>query len=456
MAVADRSGWAASVFRARMRRTALLERPSPGPRARHSGCRRRAGQAPVAPDARRRGQLGRLRRQPRDRGDPVSAGTRTGRGSWPRTPSCSPPPPRSPATGRGHARHRGARRGQLDEDGIWRGDLYLRGGGDPTFGSRRFARRSYGGGATRRGAGRPARGGRHRARDGRVYGDESRFDSLRGGPDSGYGTSIWVGPLSALSFNRGLANESGARSRQPAGLRGPQAGRRARGDAACACGCAARRSGTGRRRRARERRLAADGAADRADQQAVGQLLRRDAAEGPGAAGQRPGHHPRRRPAVAGYARRLGSRARLWTARGCRAATAPRRARSWSCSTAMLEPTQRVLRRVLRLARHRGPRRHAPRPDAQRAGARALPRQDGHALDVSALSGYCEARSGDTYAFSILMNAFSPASARRLQDRMVQAIAATSESLGAPSLRGRAGRRSEPRPARAPADRPRR
>ena len=30
--------------------------------------------------------------------------------------------------------------GELDEDGVWRGDLYLRGGGDPTFGSRRFTR----------------------------------------------------------------------------------------------------------------------------------------------------------------------------------------------------------------------------------------------------------------------------------------------------------------------------
>jgi serine-type D-Ala-D-Ala carboxypeptidase/endopeptidase (penicillin-binding protein 4) len=44
--------------------------------------------------------------------------------------------------------------------------------------------------------------------------------------------------------------------------------------------------------------------------------------------------------------------------------------------------------------------------------------------DVSALSGYCEARSGDVYAFSFLMNGVSPASARGLQDLMVQAIAA--------------------------------
>ncbi len=43
---------------------------------------------------------------------------------------------------------------------------------------------------------------------------------------------------------------------------------------------------------------------------------------------------------------------------------------------------------------------------------------------MSALSGYCQARSGDLYAFSFLMNGVSPTSARGLQDRMVQAIAA--------------------------------
>src|SRR4029453_14157382 len=37
--------------------------------------------------------------------------------------------------------------GQLEADGTWRGDLYLRGGGDPTFGSSRFVRRAYGAGA---------------------------------------------------------------------------------------------------------------------------------------------------------------------------------------------------------------------------------------------------------------------------------------------------------------------
>ena len=39
-------------------------------------------------------------------------------------------------------------RGQLDDERLWRGDLYLRGGGDPTFGTARFTARAYGGGAT--------------------------------------------------------------------------------------------------------------------------------------------------------------------------------------------------------------------------------------------------------------------------------------------------------------------
>jgi D-alanyl-D-alanine carboxypeptidase/D-alanyl-D-alanine-endopeptidase (penicillin-binding protein 4) len=43
--------------------------------------------------------------------------------------------------------------------------------------------------------------------------------------------------------------------------------------------------------------------------------------------------------------------------------------------------------------------------------------------NVSALSGYCRARSGDLYAFSILMNRVNPYGARKLQDRMAQAIA---------------------------------
>ena len=63
--------------------------------------------------------------------------------------------------------------------------------------------------------------------------------------------------------------------------------------------------------------------------------------------------------------------------------------------------------------------------DRMRRGAarRRCRGKTGTLSDVSALSGYCEARSGDTYAYSILMNGIYPSTARAIQDRMVQAIA---------------------------------
>lgn len=95
--------------------------------------------------------------------------------------------------------------------GVLRGDLYLRGNGDPSFGSRTFTERAYGGGgATIEGLAREVRDAGVDRITGAVIGDESIFDSLRGGPDSGYGVSVWVGPLSGLSYNRGLAKEGGS------------------------------------------------------------------------------------------------------------------------------------------------------------------------------------------------------------------------------------------------------
>lgn len=101
--------------------------------------------------------------------------------------------------------------GRLNDAGVWRGDLYLRGGGDPTFGSTSFTRRAYGVGATVEAlAARVADAGIERV-TGRVYGDESWFDRLRGGPASGFALDRWIGgPLSGLLVNRGLAREDGS------------------------------------------------------------------------------------------------------------------------------------------------------------------------------------------------------------------------------------------------------
>jgi D-alanyl-D-alanine carboxypeptidase/D-alanyl-D-alanine-endopeptidase (penicillin-binding protein 4) len=103
--------------------------------------------------------------------------------------------------------------GHLAPGGVWEGDLYLRGGGDPTFGSSAFIRSRYGGVGTsvsQLAAQLKAQGIRRVT--GKVYGDESYFDSLRGEPSSGYAWDPFLeGDLSALAFNRGeTGNEQGS------------------------------------------------------------------------------------------------------------------------------------------------------------------------------------------------------------------------------------------------------
>jgi D-alanyl-D-alanine carboxypeptidase/D-alanyl-D-alanine-endopeptidase (penicillin-binding protein 4) len=98
--------------------------------------------------------------------------------------------------------------GRLLPGGVWEGSLYLRGGGDPTFGSASFIAGSYAG----EGASVSALvaqlvrvDGIHRV-SGSILGDESILDSLRGEPSSGYASDPFLeGTLSGLSFNRGAS-----------------------------------------------------------------------------------------------------------------------------------------------------------------------------------------------------------------------------------------------------------
>jgi serine-type D-Ala-D-Ala carboxypeptidase/endopeptidase (penicillin-binding protein 4) len=83
-------------------------------------------------------------------------------------------------------------------DGVLDGDLYLRGHGDPTLDYSALTDLA----AAVRKAG-------VEEITGRVYGDESYFDQRRGGPASGFTTSVWVGPLSGLAFNSGLMRPYG-------------------------------------------------------------------------------------------------------------------------------------------------------------------------------------------------------------------------------------------------------
>jgi D-alanyl-D-alanine carboxypeptidase/D-alanyl-D-alanine-endopeptidase (penicillin-binding protein 4) len=84
-----------------------------------------------------------------------------------------------------------------DDRGVVDGDLYLRGSGDPTFDaidSGRLAQQVADAGIV--------------AVTGRVRGDESAFDLRRGVPSSGFRLTSEVGPLSALTFNRGRSGRS--------------------------------------------------------------------------------------------------------------------------------------------------------------------------------------------------------------------------------------------------------
>jgi D-alanyl-D-alanine carboxypeptidase/D-alanyl-D-alanine-endopeptidase (penicillin-binding protein 4) len=95
--------------------------------------------------------------------------------------------------------------GRLEAGGVWKGSLYLRGGGDPTFGSATFDHAAYNTGATvQMLASRVAHAG-IRSLSGRIVGDESLFDSLRGTPATGYKPDLEVeGELSALAYDGGF------------------------------------------------------------------------------------------------------------------------------------------------------------------------------------------------------------------------------------------------------------
>ncbi len=98
--------------------------------------------------------------------------------------------------------------GQLGPSGVWEGDLYLKGGGDPTFGDSAFIRSHYSGlGASVSTLVNQLvhTDGIHAVR-GSIYGDESVFDAQRGEPSSGYRQDPFLeGTLSGLAFDRGAS-----------------------------------------------------------------------------------------------------------------------------------------------------------------------------------------------------------------------------------------------------------
>jgi D-alanyl-D-alanine carboxypeptidase/D-alanyl-D-alanine-endopeptidase (penicillin-binding protein 4) len=312
--------------------------------------------------------------------------------------------------------------GELDVEGVYSGSLYLRGGGDPTFGSRRFTRKSYGGGGAVEDLASLLQQAGVRRVTGRVYGDESAFDSLRGGPDSGYGVSVWVGPLSALSFNRGLFTEGG---------RGFQANPPAFAAARLDDALGARGIPVRLKPRAGLTPAEADVLAsvdsppmerlikltNKPSDNFFAETLLKDLARQAGGVGST----ARGTRVAAQFARSLGARPTLvdgsGLARGNRASPVSIvRLLSAMYKRDDFDPFVDSLPiagqdGTLFDRMRRGPARYRCRG------------KTGTLSNVSALSGYCEATSGENYAYSILMNGVYPTGARRLQDRMLQAIA---------------------------------
>ena len=101
--------------------------------------------------------------------------------------------------------------GSRNPAGVWDGTLYLRGGGDPTFGSVGFDHIWYGAGATMHALiGALLKGTGITAVQGRIVGDGSYFDSRGGTPATGFAPNLEVeGELGGLTYDSGYTNIHG-------------------------------------------------------------------------------------------------------------------------------------------------------------------------------------------------------------------------------------------------------
>lgn len=100
--------------------------------------------------------------------------------------------------------------GHLGPGGVWHGDLYLQGGGDPTLGDGAFNRdweQGYGPTASQL-VGQLREAGIKRV-TGSVIGDGTLFDPLRGGPATAYGPDIpdFGGQLAGLTYDHGSTSK---------------------------------------------------------------------------------------------------------------------------------------------------------------------------------------------------------------------------------------------------------
>ena len=308
----------------------------------------------------------------------------------------------------------------MNVDGVISGDLWLRGGGDPAFGTLAYVRRHYGAsaGSVEYLVDQLSTAGVTAVRGG-VHGDESAFDSVRGVRDSRYGTSPWVGPLSALTLNHGY---DGSRFQSnPATFAAGVLRKTLKADGISPGHIATREAAPS------DAQVIASVASPPMSQ--LVQLTNKDSdnffaetlTKDIGREASGVGTTTAGVKAVRSFAASLGSSVTLYDGSGLdhgnRAA-----------------PADVVRLLMAERSRAEYPAFYASLPiagvdgtihDRMRSGPakRRCHAKTGSLIGVSALSGYCTTRSGREVAFSFLMNGVSTYYARRIQDRMTQAIA---------------------------------
>jgi D-alanyl-D-alanine carboxypeptidase/D-alanyl-D-alanine-endopeptidase (penicillin-binding protein 4) len=301
--------------------------------------------------------------------------------------------------------------------GTFRGDLYLRGAGDPSLGSEAYNRRRYAGGASVEALAQELYDRGLRRVEGGIVGDESLFDSLRGTAYSGFGGSGDIGgPLTALAYNHGRTAQGRFQTNPPL-------------YAAARFADALRRVGV----RVTEPAAAGeapDTALELADVESspMARLVQITGVRSEnwfaemltkGLTGEgttRAGVAEARR-----HARSLGARVALADGSGLSRSNraAPREVVDFLVAQHD-RPDFDAFFAALPTAGVSGTLADRLRSGAARGRCRA---KTGTIRSVTTLSGYCATLGGRMLAFSILMNDTSIAPGRARQDRMVQAIA---------------------------------
>jgi D-alanyl-D-alanine carboxypeptidase/D-alanyl-D-alanine-endopeptidase (penicillin-binding protein 4) len=296
-----------------------------------------------------------------------------------------------------------------DELGGIDGNLYLRGAGDPTFDAtdaRRLAGRLVDAGIT--------------LISGRVIGDETFFDGLRGPPSSSFATSFYVGPLSALTFNRGFTAKNRFQSSPPKYAaqaltkalrqRGVSVGRAARTGATpeAALPLASVDSPT-IAQIITSMNVPSDNFTAETLIKTLGATYRGDGSTASGAG------------VVRSTVAQMGVRTHAVDGSGLSRSNRTSPKAVVSLLTAMDESELAVpFEGSLPVAGRTGTLRDRMRHSAARDDCQA---KTGTLSNVSALAGYCRTRDGGRVAFAFLMNYVYPWAAQRLQDNMASALA---------------------------------